>query len=161
MPGYLKKAIPSGVILIIDIIIILLIPSQVKVYMEGIVNTRFLPYLVTILILICGLADIFKIVMKGKKETAEVQPADTKKSGGKAGYLRVLGAVAAMGVWLWIVPSAGFVVSTVLLSAAIMLLAGNKSWIQIVLLSVILTMVVYCLFKLALNLRLPQGIFFF
>ena len=58
MPNYVKKMIPTAVILVLDIIAFLMIPSQVKVLTEGLVNTRFMPYFVTILIAICGVVDL-------------------------------------------------------------------------------------------------------
>jgi len=136
------------------------IPSQVKIYQEGIVNTRFMPYLLTILILICGLTDIVKgllLIRREPEQAAEEETASMKKSG----YLRVAAAAAGVALWLILLPKLGFMLASVLLTAGIMLLAGNKSWIQIVLVSLILTIAVYCVFKLALNLKLPQGLFFF
>ena len=155
MLGYKKKMIPTAVIMAVDAAVFFSIPSQVNIYEEGLVNTRFLPYLVTILIFICGVADLIKAFRERDKGEEE------KTYFNKKGTLRVLAAVAALVVWLLLMPEIGFVISTVLLSAFIMLLAGNRSAVQILVLSLILTLSVYALFKLALNLRLPQGLFFF
>ncbi|WP_434309530.1 tripartite tricarboxylate transporter TctB family protein [Hominifimenecus sp. rT4P-3] len=149
-----KKMIPTAVIMAVDAVVFFSIPSQVKIYEEGVVNTRFLPYLVTILIFVCGIADLIR-TLREQNEGEEKQYFDKK------GTLRVLIAVAALAVWLLVMPKIGFVIATALLSAGIMLLAGNRSAVQILSLSLILTLSVYALFKLALNLRLPQGLFFF
>ena len=146
MLGYKKKMIPTAVIMAIDAAVFFSIPSQVKIYEEGLVN---------ILIFICGIADLIKTFRERDKGEEE------KNYFNKKGTLRVLAAVAALVVWLLLMPEIGFVISTVLLSAFIMLLAGNRSAVQILVLSLILTLSVYALFKLALNLRLPQGLFFF
>lgn len=154
------RIFPSFIIVCLDLFLMFSIPSQVKIYQEGIVNTRFMPYLLTILILICGLTDIVKglfLIRREPEQAAEEETAGIKKSG----YLRVAAAAAGVALWLILLPKLGFMLASVLLTAGIMLLAGNKSWIQIVLVSLILTIAVYCVFKLALNLKLPQGLFFF
>ena len=142
MPDYIKKMIPSAVILLIDAILFLLIPSQVKVLTDGLVTTRFMPYVVTGMI---GL----KAASTGKRYFS-----------GK-GFLRVVGAMAALAVYLMLMPTIGFVVDSVLLCVVTMLLLGNRNVKQILLVSVLLSFGVYCLFKLGLSLRLPAGFFFF
>lgn len=149
-----KKMIPTAVIMAVDAAVFFSIPSQVKIYEEGVVNTRFLPYLVTILIFVCGIADLIQTLRERKEE-------EEKHYFDKKGTLRVLIAVAALIIWLLVMPKIGFVIATALLSAGIMILAGNRNVIQILALSLILTLSVYVLFKLVLNLRLPQGLFFF
>ena len=156
MPNYVKKMIPTGIFVLLDMIIFFSIPSQVGVYEEGLMNARFVPYLVTILIFVCGLWDMVKTYRQGRRE--EDKP---KVYFQKRGTMRVLAAVAILAVWLWVMPLLGFVPATFLLSAAVMLLAGNRSVWQILILSAVLSVLVYLLFKEGLNLRLPQGLFFF
>ena len=66
-----------------------------------------------------------------------------------------------MFVYLKVLSVLGFVIASFVLCIIIMLLMGSRNWKQNILVSVILTMSVYCLFKLGLNLRLPTGLFFF
>lgn len=158
MPNYVKKMIPTAVILVLDIIAFLMIPSQVKVLTEGLVNTRFMPYFVTILIAICGVVDLVQTFFKERNSN---ENQEKKRYFDKKGLIRVLVCCLCVAVYLVIMPYLGFVLSTILLYVVVTLLMGSRNWIGILILSVVLTMVVYCVFKLGLSLRLPTGLFFF
>ena len=158
MPDYIKKMIPSAVILLIDAILFLLIPSQVKVLTDGLVTTLFMPYVVTGMIGLSAAVDLLQTFIKGRR--AEAASTGKRYFSGK-GFLRVVGAMAALAVYLMLMPTIGFVVDSVLLCVVTMLLLGNRNVKQILLVSVLLSFGVYCLFKLGLSLRLPAGFFFF
>lgn len=148
---------PSAVILILDLIFIILIPDQVKELTQEGVTTRFMPYVVTILIAVCAAVDLIQIGFKEKRRAEK----ESKTYFDRRGILRVFLSILAMAVYLLTVKMLGFVVATILLVAVIMLLMGSRNWKQILLVSVLLTLVVYVVFKLGLNLRLPTGLFFF
>ena len=158
MPDYIKKMIPSAVILLIDVILFLLVPSQVKVLTDGLVTTRFMPYVVTGMIGICAAVDLLQTWIKGRRVEAA---SAGKRYFSVKGFFRVVGAMAALAVYLLLMRTLGFVVDSILLCAGTMLLLGNRSVKQILLASVLLSLGVYCLFKLGLSLRLPAGLFFF
>ncbi|MCD8052996.1 MAG: tripartite tricarboxylate transporter TctB family protein [Lachnospiraceae bacterium] len=158
MPNYIKKIIPSAIVLALDLFILYLIPTQVNVLIEGMVTTRFMPYVVTILIAVCAVVDIVETYVKGRASEegrAEIRYFDVR------GLLRVLASVISLVVWLFILPRLGFVLSTVLLGIVTMWLLGERNWKVILVLSVILSLSVYCIFKLGLDLRLPTGLFLF
>lgn len=158
MPDYIKKMIPSAVILLIDVILFLLVPSQVKVLTDGLVTTRFMPYVVTGMIGICAAVDLLQTWIKGRRVEAA---SAGKRYFSVKGFFRVVGAMAALAVYLLLMRTLGFVVDSILLCAGTMLLLGNRNVKQILLASVLLSLGVYCLFKLGLSLRLPAGLFFF
>ena len=158
MPDYTKKMIPSAVILLIDVILFLLVPSQVKVLTDGLVTTRFMPYVVTGMIGICAAVDLLQTWIKGRRVEAA---SAGKRYFSVKGFFRVVGAMAALAVYLLLMRTLGFVVDSILLCAGTMLLLGNRNVKQILLASVLLSLGVYCLFKLGLSLRLPAGLFFF
>ena len=158
MPDYIKKMIPSAVILLIDVILFLLVPSQVKVLTDGLVTTRFMPYVVTGMIGICAAVDLLQTWIKGRRVEAA---SAGKRYFSVKGFLRVVGAMAALAVYLLLMRTLGFVVDSILLCAGTMLILGNRNVKQILLASVLLSLGVYCLFKLGLSLRLPAGLFFF
>lgn len=158
MPNYIKKIIPSAIVLALDLFILYLIPTQVNVLIEGMVTTRLMPYVVTILIAVCAVVDIVETYVKGRASEegrAEIRYFDVR------GLLRVLASVISLVVWLFILPRLGFVLSTVLLGIVTMWLLGERNWKVILVLSVILSLSVYCIFKLGLDLRLPTGLFLF
>ena len=70
MPNYVKKMIPSAVILVLDLILIALIPSQVKELTHDLVTTRFMPYVVTILIAACSAVDLIQTFIKERPREA-------------------------------------------------------------------------------------------
>ena len=156
MPNYIKKMRPSTVILVTDLIIMLLIPAQVRERTHTGVTTRFMPHAVTILIAVCAAADIERIFIREhhNKETGAVYFD-------KKGLLRVLASMAGVFAYLLLIPVIGFVLSSILLCAFVMVLMGNRQVRQIILASVLLSITVYCIFKLGLKLRLPAGLFFF
>lgn len=158
MSNYIKKMIPTAVILILDLIVFLAIPSQVKVLTEGVVNTRFMPYFVTILIAICGVVDLIQTYFK-ERRLEETQ--GEKRYFDKKGFIRVLICFLCVAAYLVILPYLGFVLSTIMLCAAVAFLMGSRNWVGILILSVVLSLAVYCVFKLGLRLRLPTGLFFF
>ena len=158
MPDYIKKMIPSAVILLIDVILFLLVPSQVKVLTDGLVTTRFMPYVVTGMIGICAAVDLLQTWIKGRRVEAA---SAGKRYFSVKGFFRVVGAMAALAVYLLLMRTLGSVVDSILLCAGTMLLLGNRNVKQILLASVLLSLGVYCLFKLGLSLRLPAGLFFF
>ena len=102
MPDYIKKMIPSAVILLIDAILFLLIPSQVKVLTDGLVTTRFMPYVVTGMIGLSAAVDLLQTFIKGRR--AEAASTGKRYFSGK-GFLRVVGAMAALAVYLMLMPT--------------------------------------------------------
>ena len=156
MPGYIKKMIPSIVILILDAVLIALIPSQVKELSHDMVTTRFMPYVVTAMIALCAAADIIELWLKERKNKAP-----GKKYFDKKGFLRVVGCMLCLAVYLMAMPTVGFVLDSAILCALVMLLMGNRKPVQIIVMSIVLPVLVYCMFKLGLSLRLPTGLFFF
>lgn len=156
MTNYMKKMLPSFVILLIDLSIMLLIPSQIKELTHDAVTTRFMPYVVTGLIALCALVDLIQIYTR---EHADKTTGDTYFD--NAGLLRVLACIIGVIVYLYIMPMLGFVLATALVCAFSMFLMGNHDVKQLIIFSVVLSICVYCTFKLGLKMRLPVGLFFF
>ena len=123
MPDYIKKMIPSAVILLIDVILFLLVPSQVKVLTDGLVTTRFMPYVVTGMIGICAAVDLLQTWIKGRRVEAA---SAGKRYFSVKGFFRVVGAMAALAVYLLLMRTLGFVVDSILLCAGTMLLSVTE-----------------------------------
>ena len=107
---------------------------------------------------ICAAVDLLQTWIKGRRVEAA---SAGKRYFSVKGFFRVVGAMAALAVYLLLMRTLGFVVDSILLCAGTMLLLGNRNVKQILLASVLLSLGVYCLFKLGLSLRLPAGLFFF
>ena len=156
-----RETAATIVILAFDLFMLLSIPEHVHVFSEATTfNSRSMPYLVTILIALCCLWDLISTWCKMKKESAADESMQTSLFD-KAGLIRVCIGVLAIAVWMLVLKTIGFMIATILLAVVMMILMGNNSKLQIIVTSVLLSLVIYLIFKEGLGLRLPRGLFFF
>lgn len=96
-------------------------------------------------------------------ETAEQTVAPTVKNRIQAfwvKYKRTFGFIILLSLYLFGMPRLGFILSTILYLALTTAWLGNRSKIQILLISVISSFVVFFLFEKFFMVHLPSGILF-
>lgn len=94
----------------------------------------------------------------GERETgAEAAARSPVPAEERQTLLRSLFVVLSMAAYILILPHLGFVISTVLLAAGLLLLMQVRKLPVLILLPVILTGVLYAAFKLGLHIPLPAG----
>src|SRR5699024_335182 len=147
---HLKKKTPEILLTLLGIIILLIIPIQIKSSESNIYGPRFLPYILSVLLIIFSLISFFMKSdmneMKGKLK--------------KASNLRVLVVLILMVVWVFLSDIIGFVISTYLFFISTMLIMGNRNRLQLLLFPIFLTGIIYYIFSELLDIFLPSNIFF-
>lgn len=78
----------------------------------------------------------------------------------RSGVVRVLVLIAAIAVYAWLLPRAGFIVCTLVLLALILRGLGRVGWIATIVCAVAATLACYVLFT-RLGMPLPMGLFGF
>lgn len=112
------------------------------------------PYLFPTLISVFGLLLAFSLLMDAVNELRQPAPEE-KGSGEKKNLLGVLVMVGAALVYYALMPVLTFIPATVLFLLALFLYLGERKWWKLLLLSGVTTGVIYVLFGIALNVRLP------
>ena len=138
------------------------IPLMVAVEKSQVVNARFFPKLMSIVMF--GLSIYMVIegrllrrvaVEAGKPEEGQAPPAD------RWGYMRIFGVVVMSVIFYFIMEPLGFLVSGGLFVFGTLFALGNRKWYVLLSMSVSAPLIVYLLFKTVLGAYLPTGILYF
>ena len=154
----LRKLVPPIATFLFGFILFIIIPANVSVAKADppILNSRFFPYFIAIVIMLCSVTDFIGVMVSERK--SRTLPA-TMTDGKKSGLIRMGLALFSLVVWILILRTVGFLISTMLLSLAIMLLVGSRNKIALVALPVILSVVTYAVFYYFVGVNLPAGLF--
>lgn len=149
---YNSNLISGALFLVIGITMRLLVPSQIKTYEAGDVNATTIPILLlnmlillSIILLIQGGCD------KSKKEVVLSKKILNKETFTKLKPLIYMLMLLAYGM---ILPYAGFIISSLLLSNGILFYFGARKWWFYVIVSVNIV-IAYYVFSNLLNVALP------
>lgn len=154
-----KAVLPPVIMLLFGVALLLIIPEQIsRGGSTSFVNPRFIPYLLGWTIVGLSVISIIatfitpKNVLKEEEETEEeeTQPNNIK---------RVIAVFITIVLWPIIIPHLGFVITTVLLLISLMYFMGHKSKIQILIVAIVATAVLYVGIKVLMKVPLPSGIF--
>ncbi|GAE94479.1 tricarboxylate transport protein TctB [Gracilibacillus boraciitolerans JCM 21714] len=155
-----RKYIPSISTALIGLAIFILVPFQIDLSMvngnnvSG-VDARTLPYFLSSLIVLLSVVEIINIKRKERVE-------EYKKMS-KTQYMnifRVCLTFIAIVLWIVLVPYLGFIIAMIILLVSVMLLMGNRSWLQIILVPLLTSFLLNYVFTTFLGRTLPTGIFF-
>lgn len=153
----LKHNLPSILMMLFGISLILLIPYQVSGVKVSAMGPRFIPYLVAIIITILSFLTLIDGLVEKKDP---VENDETEKEGTKVSYSRVILTFISLALWIILVPLLGFIITTILLIAAVIAIVGEFKVYQIIIIPIIVSLAVYYIFNELLNVILPEGIFF-
>jgi hypothetical protein len=158
----LKNVISDVGTLIIAIVIYAAIPSQIRVPRQSInisFTPRTMPYFITLAIIGLSVIDIL-LGLKGQGNKTGETASLNGSAASAHNYSGVL--IAFFSIALWIVATIyfGFKLATILLVFAIMLVIGNRTWWQLLLLPLLLSFPLDYVLKIVLRVYLPEGIFF-
>lgn len=115
---------------------------------EGLTSKSF-PILISgLMLLFSAITSIeeFLAMRNGKTEGINLSWPDV---------LRVVGLIAVMVIYAFVMPHIGFVFSTILLLLAAMLIYGHKNKLTVVLVSILLPIALKLLFQYVLKVALP------
>lgn len=153
----LKSQIDSIVLGLFGIFVLAIIPVQISESSLSALGPRFFPYLLAGAIILLSAISIIKelfISSTANKDTPE-DLADEKKPG----YMSIGLTFISLLLWAFLVPVLGFVITTLLFVGVMMWITGNRNIVAISLTSILFTAATYYVFRIILQVFLPEGIF--
>ncbi len=114
------------------------------------------PYLFPMILGAMGLLLGLVILYGGIREVrGNTDTGAEKACPDRLGFLRVLVVIALTIAYDALLPRLGFIPATMLFLAVMVCFLGERRWYRILLIAVITPLVLYAIFKLGLNVRLP------
>ena len=157
----MRSYIPSIITALIGIGVFITVPYQIDltrlrgVNLSG-MDPRTLPYFLALSIVALSLLEMNQKRRKNKIEKLDKTPVkiNPKK------YIRVFITFVGIVLWVALVPYLGFILMTTLLLGAVMLIMGNKKWLQVLLVPILTSLLLNYVFSTFVGRTLPTGIFF-
>lgn len=146
----LKRKTPDILMLLFGIVILLIIPTQIKSSGDNIYGPRFFPYILSLTLIIFSFISIF---LKSNID-------DIKTKLIKYSNIRVLIILILMISWVFFANIIGFALSTFIFSLSTMIVMGNRKYLQLIIVPVVLTGIIYYVFSELLDIFLPSNMFF-
>lgn len=137
------------------------IPLMVAVEKSSVVNSRFFPKLMgSILIFLSIVMALENFVTRRAQESEEPIKEAVEKTDQKQ-WIRSIGVGIVCLLYYFLFQSLGFLLSSSLFMLGFLLLLGTRKWYALLILSTIVPLSVYILFKTILGAPLPDGLFYF
>ncbi len=155
MQTRLKKGLPNIFMILLGAFLLLVIPYQISDIQISTMSPRFFPYFLSALIVIISIGTLLS-----ELKTAKSGEEDTEFQNEKPSYTRVVIILLGLIAWLCLVPLLGFILTTLLLTMGMMLLIGNRRLLQVLTVPFIFTLLIYYVFKMIMNVPLPEGLFY-
>lgn len=155
---FIRRQIPTAVVLLIAVGGIALLPSQVplsKAAQSSQLGPRFVP-----MVMLCGTIGfcLLSVAAEAYAFLIRKQPPAPFAATTLRQYGNVLCLAGALLLWYVLLRRVGFVVMTSLLMAASMALLGNRRLWQLTVIPVVCSVMIYMVFAKLLNVPLPAGI---
>lgn len=158
MSNRLSLIMPQVIMVLFGTILLYLIPGQVAEIPGQLVGPRFFPIMLGILIIALSILSILSNLMKKKVEASPVINQATQAKG--RGLTQVILSFGLLILWTILNSMLGFVVTTFLLTIALMYIIGNRSIVKMVIVSIVFTVLLYLAANYLLQLTVPTGILF-
>ena len=137
------------------------IPLMVAVEKSSVINSRFFPKLLSILLILLSIImsaeNYFKRSAKDTDDTGS--ESDTRVENN--GWMRVIVLGGLCLLYFFLFEPLGFLVSSALFMFGFSLILKTRKWYVILSLSIVSPLLVYLLFNTLLGAPLPEGIFYF
>jgi putative tricarboxylic transport membrane protein len=134
----------------------------------GVPGPTTFPYILGLIFAACGVwllvspKDLLERLAKAKQVTPAASAATSAPRPGLFARITSEWHLAAMWVviiiYLWFMPDLGFPLATLALLVTFFYLLGETRWLIVLGLALVSTVVIYVLFKMGLNVRLPLGV---
>ncbi len=155
---YLKKYgdLATGIVFLVIAVVFYVLAGQLPPSLLGGVGSDFVP---KILAVGTGILSVLQIIsgVKTMKKDFSGEAADEDRPE----YIRVLATVAAFGIYVTVMEKVGFLISSIVyLFAQMVILAPRekRNFLLLAVIAVVFNIVVYFIFRNALNVMLPKGI---
>ncbi len=119
-----------------------------------IVSARMFPKIVSVGMLVSSVAIILQALLKP-------QPRGAYTGEEKREYLRVLIVIALCVAYVLVMPFLGFLIASVIFTAAAQIIFGNRNIPVLILVSILFPAALYAAFRYGLSVLLPAGLFGF
>ncbi|SDP79899.1 tripartite tricarboxylate transporter TctB family protein [Desulforhopalus singaporensis] len=137
------------------------IPTMVAVEKSSVVNSRFFPKLMSVLLVIFSIILFVQNSLLHKKTKIMPQSNNEGKNSENKSYtswMRMSAAVGMCILFLIFYESGGFLVTSILFMFSFLLIVGVRNWISLILISILPPVIVYFIFKVLLSVPLPEGV---
>ena len=155
---YLKKYgdLATGIVFLVIAVVFYVLAGQLPPSLLGGVGSDFVP---KILAVGTGILSVLQIIsgVKTMKKDFSGEAADEDRPE----YIRVLATVAAFGIYVTVMEKVGFLISSIVYLFAQMVILAPKekrNFLLLAVIAVVFNIVVYFIFRNALNVMLPKGI---
>ena len=155
---YLKKYgdLATGIVFLVIAVVFYVLAGQLPPSLLGGVGSDFVP---KILAVGTGILSVLQIIsgVKTMKKDFSGEAADEDRPE----YIRVLATVAAFGIYVTVMEKVGFLISSIVYLFAQMVILAPKekrNFLLLEVIAVVFNIVVYFIFRNALNVMLPKGI---
>ncbi len=139
----------SGIFfLLFSVVLLLVIPSQVKVITDEVVNSRTFPYVLSVIIMVMSTKTIVVEVIKlARKQEVEKKEFDIKVEA-KALFLFTL-----LIVYVILIQVIGYLVSSLLMVTAFLVFFKTKKWYYYAI-TLGISVAIFYIFRMVLNIQL-------
>ncbi len=149
------KELFLGLIMLAVAAVYLIAATRIEIRILTTFNSRFVPYILGLMILVLGLVQSFRALRElHKKNRGE-------ETGDKTDVQAVILTFGLIVVYVITLRPVGFLINTIwMMVLMMMLLSPRKEWkpVQFVIISVITSVIIYYAFRSGLDLMLPGGI---
>jgi putative tricarboxylic transport membrane protein len=149
----IDREIGGGVVFVLlSMAIWFLIPFQIEIKTETVINARFVPQVIAISLFVFSVINlVLQILQKAKGESKEVEFDESNVQGHGHGHALLM--VLVLVLYLVIMDLIGFELSSILVSWAILILIGSRNWKYYVI-SGVFSVVVGLIFRYLFNVNL-------
>lgn len=156
---YLKKYgdLAVGIVFLIIAAVFYVLAGQLPPSLLGGVGADFVPKLLAVG---TGILSVLQII-SGVKTMRRDFTGETIAEEDRPEYVRVLATIVAFGIYVTVMETVGFLISsTVYLFVQMVILAPKekRNFLLLAVIAVVFNIVVYLIFRNALNVMLPKGI---
>jgi len=153
----MRANLPNFIMILLGFLVILVIPYQISETSGGaVLGPRFFPYLLGIGII---LFSTISMISTAKPAVPKEDPESTEESEGKKDYLRTGILFLCILFWILIVPIAGFIMTTTLVTLVAMMTIGCRNRLTLGWVPLAFSLVVYYVFAILLHIALPEILF--
>ncbi len=134
------------------------IPLMVAVEKSGVVNSRFFPRLCSLSLIVFAIIMVFEDYLFAKRQWAGEERGQAIIKG-EVQRVAIIGSLSLL--YLLIYKPLGHIVCSILFIGCFFYLLGTRRLVVLVPLSLLVPLLIYIVFRVFLNVPLPEGIFSF
>lgn len=152
-----KNILSSVLLVLLGIVIIIVIPEQVRDTQNEFFGPRLFPIVVAIVLIVFSMINLITTIIKNNSEENEERSSFKSY---KKDLIRVLLVFLTLILWTYNVTTFGFFATTLVVFVLQMIIIGERKVIKIVITSITFTIIANFTLGALLRINLPSGILF-